>query len=314
VSDVTWSDEVDEVVSGDLTACLAYATPAGGCVVTPVATVGLHDRVDGTVSFTTSLGFGKKLERIGRDPRIALAYHSRTHSFASSPQYVLVQGHASVDRNPDRALLEQTIRPAAERFLGPAQTGVFWDRWLREYYQERVVVTVAAHRVVSWPDQGCAGQPTVFGPPLPGDAASHAPPKNGTAARVDAVRAARRLDRLPHQLLGYLGGDGFPMVLPVTVTPGAGRVIHVASGCDLPAGGRRAGVLGHRYGPQLIGLAVRQHTGWLDVVADPNEGLYFPHTEKSFRAPANKTLLLLANGLLAKKGMRAARRASEART
>jgi len=50
------------------------------------------------------------------------------------------------------------------------------------------------------------------------------------------------------------------------------------------------------------------------VVASPTEGLYFPHTEKSFRAPANKTLLLLANGLLAKKGMRAARRASEART
>ena len=43
-SSTGWSDAVDDVVSGDVTACLACATPAGGCVVTPVATVGLHDR------------------------------------------------------------------------------------------------------------------------------------------------------------------------------------------------------------------------------------------------------------------------------
>ena len=39
---------------------------------------------------------------------------------------------------------------------------------------------------------------------------------------------------------------------------------------------------------------------------------YAPHTETGFRAPANKTLLLLANGLLAKQGLRKARRARRA--
>jgi hypothetical protein len=305
---VTWGDDVEEVVAGDLTACLAYATPAGGCVLTPVATVGLHDRPHGTVSFTTSLGFGKKLERIDRDPRIALAYHSRTHGFASTPSYVLVHGRASVDRHPDRALLESTVRPAAERFLGPAQTGWFWDRWLREYYQERVVVTVEVHRVVSWPDHACAGQSTLCGPAVFAEAAPQAPPKNGTAARVDAARAGRRVGALPHRLLGWLGGDGFPMVAPVAVAAGADRVFLVTSGAHLPEGGRRAGLLGHRYERQLVGLAVRQYTGWLDVGDGAVEGHYFPHTERSFRAPANKTLLLVANGLLAKKGLRAARR------
>lgn len=37
-----WSDADDEVIGGDLTAALAYATPAGGAVVTAVAPIGLR--------------------------------------------------------------------------------------------------------------------------------------------------------------------------------------------------------------------------------------------------------------------------------
>jgi hypothetical protein len=54
---VTWPDHVDEILGGDLTAALGYATPAGGAVVMAVAPIGLRDRRRGTVSFTTSLGF-----------------------------------------------------------------------------------------------------------------------------------------------------------------------------------------------------------------------------------------------------------------
>ena len=70
---VSWPDTVDEILGGDLTAALAYATPAGGAVVVAVAPVGLRDRDEGTVSFTTSLGLGRKLERIRQEPRVALA-------------------------------------------------------------------------------------------------------------------------------------------------------------------------------------------------------------------------------------------------
>ena len=79
---MAWSDEVDAIIDGDLTAGLAYVTPAGGVVVTAVAPIGLRDRAAGTVGFTTSLGFGKKLERIKRNPKVALAYHAREHGFA----------------------------------------------------------------------------------------------------------------------------------------------------------------------------------------------------------------------------------------
>ncbi|HTR73094.1 MAG TPA: hypothetical protein VMG80_05805 [Solirubrobacteraceae bacterium] len=52
----SWSDADDEIIGGDLTAALAYVTPAGGAVVTPVAPIGLRDRDAGTIQFTTSLG------------------------------------------------------------------------------------------------------------------------------------------------------------------------------------------------------------------------------------------------------------------
>jgi hypothetical protein len=56
------------------------------------------------VSFTTSRGFGRKLDLIARDDRVALCFHTREHCVAeaghdigqSAPLVVLVQGRASV--------------------------------------------------------------------------------------------------------------------------------------------------------------------------------------------------------------------------
>ena len=294
-----WSDADDAILAGDLTAALAYATPAGGAVVTPVAPIGLRDREAGTVSFTTSLGFGRKLDRIKENPRVALAYHAREHGFAAGPSFVLVQGTASYVAHPDRQLLEEVVRPASTRFMGPPQTGPFWDRWLSAYYQDRVLVTVQVQRLVSWPDSACRGEAVLSGQPFqqrPPEA--QAAPKNGPGPRVDVARAARRLRKLPHVLLGYLGADGFPLVVPVGV--GEAGPSGIALDGPLPAGGRRAGLLAHRYEAKLIGLEARQHTGWLV------DGVYAPHTEGGFRAPANKTVLLLANGFMARRGLKQA--------
>jgi hypothetical protein len=292
-----WGDVEDTIIGGDLTAALAYATPAGGAVATAVAPIGLRDRDAATVSFTTSLGFGRKLERIERNPRVALAYHAREHGFATEPRYVLVQGMASYDASPDADVLADVVRPAAERFMGPPRTGAFWDRWLSAYYAGRVLVTVQVERVISWPTVTCEGDPTVTGAPIPArEPEAQSPPRGGTAPRVDVARAARRLRRLPHVLAAYLGADGFPMVVPVWV--GGVTSEGIGLGGPLPAAGRRAGLLGHSYRPKLIGLAARQHTGWLQ------DGVYAPHTESGFQAPANKTLLLLANGYMARRGLK----------
>lgn len=295
-----WSDVEDEIIGGDLTAALAYLTPAGGAVATPVAPIGLRDRDAGTVQFTTSLGFGRKLDRIDAQPRVALAYHAREHGFASTPRFVLVQGTASYDARPARELLAREIAPASARFVGPRQRGAFWDRWLSAYYADRVLVTVLVDRVISWPDLACAGQATVAGRPLPqGDPEPQAPPIRGTGPRVDVQRAARRARQLPHTLLAWRGADAYPQIAPTTV--GAPSRLGLSLSGPLPARGRRAGLLAHRYEPRLIGLEVRQHTGWLQ------DGVYAPHTERVVRAPANRTLVLLANGFMARRGLREAR-------
>jgi hypothetical protein len=295
-----WSDVNDEIIGGDLTAALAYVTPANGAVVTAVAPIGLRDRDAGTIGFTTSLGFGRKLDRINLNPHVALAYHAREHGFASEQRFVLVQGMASYDAHPDPAVLAERVRPASTRFLGPPRTGFFWDWWLKAYYEDRVLVTVRVERVVSWPDQSCRGEPTVTGKPLPIEGPPPQPaPRNGTGPRVDAVAAAGRLRSLPHVLVAYVGTDGFPVIAPITVEGADQSGIQING--PLPGGGRRAGLLAHRYEPKLIGLQTRQHTGWLQ---DHN---YAPHTENGFRAPSNKTLLLLANGFMARRGLKQAR-------
>jgi hypothetical protein len=305
---VAWSDEVDEILGGDLTAGLAYVTPAGGAVVTAVAPIGLRDRAAGTVGFTTSQGFGRKLERIRRNPRVALAYHAREHGFSALPHYVLVQGIAT-PRAHDRATLE-ALRPQIERHLGAAKRGrLFWDRWLAVYYADRLLVDVRVERVVVWPALDCCGEPHVFGAPLPpAPAPPQATPAKGTGPRLDAARAAKRLARLPHRLAATAGADGFPAVLPFGVTGASADGIALrlaAPGFD--PGGRRAGLLAHDYRPKLVGLQARQHTGWIEVDDDRIRARYAPHTASGFAAPANKTLLLLANGSLARRGLRRAR-------
>ncbi len=307
---VSWNDEIDTILAGDLTAVLGYPTPAGGAVVTPVAPVGLRDRAAGTVGFTTSLGFGRKLERIQRDPRVALAFHAREHGLATSPRFVLVQGRARVVLEPspeERARLAELATP----LLGGRRRGWFWDRWLREYYDVRVHVHVEADIITTWPDLRCAGPPTVLGAPPPGDPpAPQRPPQKGTGPRVDAERAGKRLGRTDHLLLGYVGADGYPCVVPVGVGHADAAGLAITTAAHLPAGGRRAGLVGHSFRAQLIGLEVRQFTGWLEV--GDSGARYAPHTEHGFRAPANKTLLLLLNGMLAKWGVRTSRRRTNA--
>jgi Pyridoxamine 5'-phosphate oxidase len=305
---LAWDEEIDAVLGGDLTAALGYRTPAGGVVVQAVAPIGLRDRVAGTVGFTTSLGFSKKLERIARDPRVAMAFHAREHGSAAGRSFVLVQGRARVVASPSPEQRMQVRELAAAR-LGAPREGWFWNRWLREYYAARVPVLVEVERIVVWPDLRCAGSPRVIGEALP-DAAPEVqrPPARGTAPRLDAARAGRRVRDTEHTLLGFVGGDGRPVVVPVEVAdPGPGG-LPLRAAAPLPPGGRRAGLLGHSYRPQLIGLEARQYTGWLEVAHDTH-AVYMPHTETGYRAPANKTLLLLLNGLLAKRGMRAAGRA-----
>jgi hypothetical protein len=217
-----------------------------------------------------------------------------------------VQGRAEPVTKPtpaDRAL----VRRHAERFLGAGRSGPFWDRWLREYYMVRIPVWVHAERITVWPDLDCAGTPEVYGLPAPAAPDPQPAPGKGTAPRVHMERVSKRLARTPDLLLGYLAADGFPAVGPVDLAGANGSGLELtAEPGVLPPGARRAGLLGHDYRPKLIGLTARQQTGWL--AAGDRSAVYAPHSATGFVAPPNKTLLLLFNGLQAKRGVRKARK------
>jgi hypothetical protein len=182
-----------------------------------------------------------------------------------------------------------------------------WDRLLREYYQERVLVDISVTRVAAWPDLSASGEVEVTGAAWPGWPAPQQPPKNGTGPRVDVAKATERVAMLPHRVLAYRGADGFPVIVPVHV---AGYDAHglrlVAPAGLLPPGGRRAGLLAHAYRAHLVGLTSRVFTGWLEV--GDNGAVYAPHTSKGFVAPPMKKMLLVSNGVLAKYGLWRARR------
>jgi hypothetical protein len=300
-----WPDGVDEIIGGDQAVILATVTPARGVVLTPVTNFGARDRDTGTVTVNSAVGGWKKLERIRRDPHVALAFHTRAHGYSDRPEYVLVQGTAAL--SAPRNDYPETLGANWERFDGPRATGPLWGRWLRPYYT-RIVIDITVERLIAWQTLASEGSPEVFGPPLPDRAPEpHRPPGQGTGPRIDHVNAARRLEGLPDTLLGWTGADGFPMVVPVGVTghDAEGILLQVPLGA-LPDGGRRAGLTAHSFTKYVQGQEQRVHTGWLEATPQVR---YAPHTELAYRTPPSKLVYRLGIGVAMRIALRRARRA-----
>jgi hypothetical protein len=306
---VRWPDTVDEILGGDQVIALAYATPASGAVLTPVTNFSLRDREAGSISaVNTSVGVWKKLERIRRNPRVALAYHTRTHGFSDRPEYVLVQGTASLsDPVPD---YPKTIRESWNRYGGPADPGRIWDWWLR-VYALRVVISIRVERMVVWPDLSCSGEPEVLGAPLPESPPERqTPPRKGSGPRVPVGRAARRARRRPNRLLGWVGADGFPVVAPVEPRGAGPDGLVLETAHDLiPPGGRRAGLLSHSFARYAAGQHLWKHTGWLEAGADARRAVYAPHTTRGYWMPSSMFVFRLSAGAGTRRGLRSAREA-----
>jgi hypothetical protein len=290
---------------------LAHVTPAEGVVLTPVTNFALRDREARTVAVNSSVGMWKKLERIQRNPHVAVAFHTRAHALSERPEYVLVQGRASLSSLEDPDAWGETMGDRWELFGGkPREMGPLWDWWLRAYHW-RVNIEIAVERLVVWRDLSCRGAPEVHGAPLPaGPPAPQRRPAGGTAPRVDHVRAARRAARLPDALLGWVGADRFPLVVPVQVTgtEERGIVLQAPDGL-VPRGGRRAGLLAHWFSRHAVGQRQRKHTGWLEGEDGDGRAVYAPHTEAGYRLPPWRFAFNVGAGLVTRRGVRAARHA-----
>ena len=306
----SWPDSVEEILSGDQAAAFAHQTPASGVVLTPVTNFALQDRELGTVTINSSLGMWRKLERIRANPKVALAFHTREHGLNDRPEFVLVQGSASLSSLTDPNAWLNVMGENWERRGGqPRDVGPIWERWLRAYHW-RVNVEIAVARVIAYPDLDCISAPEVYGTPLLAQMPSaQRSPARGVGPRIDHFRAAERIARLPNLLLGWVGADGFPMIVAVGVagTEQQGVLLR-APGDLLPAGGRRAGLLGHRFSRYVVGQQQRKHTGWLEVDSATGRVLYAPHSQSGYRLPASRFAYNLSAGFVTRRGLREARR------
>jgi hypothetical protein len=302
-----WPDEVDEILDGDRVAMLAYATPAKGAVLLPVTNFAVRDREAGSLTaVNSSVGVWKKLDRIRRNPQIALAFHTRRDGSTDRPEYVLVQGRASL--SPPIPDYPSTILESWERHEPWANLHPLWKRW-RRVYALRVAIELAVERLVVWPDLACRGEPEVHGAALPpSPPPAQRPPRNGIGPRINHTRAAAKAERLPHVLIGWVGADGFPLAVPVEVagTQEHGILLDTPEGL-VPLGGRRAGLTAHSFHGD--GQNQRKYTGWLEAQPARPRVLYAPHTQASYRFPASRTVFQLVSGGATRLGLRGARRA-----
>src|SRR3954465_5750450 len=183
-----WPDDVDEILGGDQVVALAYTTPANGVILTPPTNFGLRDREAGTLrAVNSSVAAWRKLDRIRKSPKIALAYHTRTYGFSERPEYVLVQGTASPGEPPPPS--PRSIQPTWERFAGPVDIGPLWDWWLKAYNVRREI-QIDVERGMVWPGGKGGGPPGIHGPPGRGEPVAQKPPAKGTQPRVRHHRAA----------------------------------------------------------------------------------------------------------------------------
>jgi nitroimidazol reductase NimA-like FMN-containing flavoprotein (pyridoxamine 5'-phosphate oxidase superfamily) len=304
-----WPDSVDEILGEDQAVALAHVTPAKGVVLTPVTNFALRDRTSGTVAVNSSVGMWRKLEGIRQNPHVAVAFHTREHAATDRPEYVLVQGKASLSQLEDRDGWLEAMGDNWERFGGQSRTvGRGWEWWLSAYHW-RVNIEIAVERVMVWPNLACAGHPDVYGAPRPAEPPQpQRPPARGTGPRIDHARAAKKAASLPHVLLGWVGADELPMVVPVDVGGAEERGIVVEAPAGLiPPGGRRAGLLAHWFSRHVVGQRQRKHTGWLDS-GSGDRVVYAPHTESGYSLPPWRFAYNAGAGFVTRRGLREARR------
>jgi hypothetical protein len=189
------------------------------------------------------------------------------------------------------------VYSAMEDRLGIVR-GWLWDRIMHSYYHERVVVWLDVKRItVGEPGSSIvAGEsPRIIGAPLAMAPGPQRTPGGGSAPRLDAAQAARRVGAQEHVLLGYRGSDGYPEIVHAGVAGDSSAGIALTTERPLPPGGRRACLLGHSFNARGIGASVDQHTGWLEV---GEEATYAPHTVQRFTSPESKLIHTLGSGLV----------------
>jgi len=259
-----WPEAAVEILRGDVVAGFAATTRFGSVSLAPVCPIGMVDVDAGTVATSVPLAFSDKLRRLAEAPQASLAFFRREHGQSSRPGFVLVQGDVSF---PDAVPASHLgyLRQNGPKYLGSMSPGPVLRRLGgAPYYEQRLPVTLHVRRLLHWQDDAATSDAVVVGEPLPDSPTEpQRPPVAGTDPAVPATKFARQLRRGNDHLIGFVGTDGLPTVLPIHPEVDRDRVRFYRP--DPPTGGRRAGLMGFWYNARLHGQGALMCRGWMDA-------------------------------------------------
>jgi len=214
-----WPGELVEVFERSITVEYATLTRDGRPVAVPTTPYMGDDRL--TLDVSTGLTYPAKAERARRDPRVCLLFADPVGSGLTNPPVVLVQGLATVRDGDLQANTDRYVRRSMDKL--PAATKgqpAFVLRRLAWYYA-RIWIEVTPLHMQWWERRSLDAPPRTWNAPegtaapLSDPAPSGLQPGAWIAPPASWHVAAREAGRLATHDLTVVGGNGFPLCLPV---------------------------------------------------------------------------------------------------
>lgn len=237
-SQVGWPTELLEVFEGAITCEYASLTRAAAPVTVPTTP---YVGALGTLDISTGLTYPAKAERARRNPKVAMLFADPIGSGRSDAPVVLVRGHAAVRDADLQANTDRYARASMAKL--PAAAEGQPKALLRRlaFYYARIWVEVTPLHIRWWPDRSLASEPQSWhaGPDLHLPDSDRAPNGSQPPPWLDPPQrwrevAARALRELPFADLTVVGGDGFPICVPVATGGMNGTEVPLTIGAGAP--------------------------------------------------------------------------------
>jgi hypothetical protein len=278
---------------------------------------------DPCIDLTTGLGYPKKADDAGANPKVALLFSDPTGSGMEEAPQVLVQGTADVDDRDLVANRERYVRESLEKL--PATKSALPPKPIRGlfgWYFTRIYVHVRPERIYVWPDGDPAREPQLLDTHLEEVRSGHVeePPAEHAPAEGGGSAWDRRMDELGDRyrtaVLSLVAPDGFPfsLRLPIELDRGARRVRLGGGPLGVPLEPGLACLTAHDHHPdflwqrnfQVRGDLVQEGDGWALVPHKLIGGFELPPTSMLSRYRLNFRKILTfrkkARSELARRG------------